>query len=129
MNSFLISAVSENYQIDSLQDASKPLGIIPKMYIRIRVNGNASSGKQLGLFNKTAIIKFNYAQFIIIRFFPIRLSVDTRKNVTAILFGLDQIIPSGSFDIKEEWVSQRVYELIINENLVTEDGTENGKRN
>ena len=104
LNSFLITAVSQNYQIENLQDTSKPLGLSPKFYFRVLVHGNVSSGKQFGLFNQTAILKFNHAQFIIIRFFPIRLDVDTRNNVTAILYGVRQKIPEGSFDFREQMI-------------------------
>jgi len=103
-NSCLISVVSQDNQKDTLQDSSKPSGIIPRFFFRVLVHGNASSGRQLGIFGNIGIIKFNHAQFVLIRFFPIRLNVNTVNNVTAFIYGINQEIPNGSFDFKEEWI-------------------------
>lgn len=105
INSFFINAVSKNCNIDSSQQSEDPSRVLPKVFNRVLVNGNASSGKQFGIFGKIGIIKFNYAQFVIIRFFPIKLIINKEKDVTAILFGLDQEIPNGSFDFDEEWIA------------------------
>ncbi len=103
-NSCLLSVVSQNNQIDNLQYSSKPSGLIPKFFFRVLVHGNASSGRQLGVFGNIGIIKFNYVQFVLIRFFPIRLDVTTERNVTAFIYGIGQEIPNGSFNFEEEWI-------------------------
>lgn len=102
--SSLMSVVSQNFQEEYYNKNSGPLGLIPKIYPRVLVKGNASSGKQFGIFGKIGIIKFNHAQFVIIRFFPIKLVINNVKNATAIMFGIDQNLSSGSFDFKEEWI-------------------------
>jgi len=104
-SSFLVCAVPQDYNINDLQQSAYPSRLLPKVFNRVLVNGNASSGKQFGIFGKIGIIKFNYAQFVIIRFFPIKLVINKEKDVTAILFGLDQEIPNGSFDFDEEWIA------------------------
>ena len=96
--------VSQNFQYEYYKETFSSLGLIPKIYPRVLVHGNASSGKQLGIFGKIGIIKFNTAQFVIIRFFPIKLVINNVKNATAILFGIDQNVSSGSFDFEEEWI-------------------------
>lgn len=104
-NIFLLNAVSQNCNIDFTKQSSDPLRVLPKVFNRALVKGNASSGKQFGIFGKIGIIKFNYAQFVIIRFFPIKLIVNKEQNVTAFMFGIDQQIPTGSFDFDEEWIA------------------------
>ncbi len=104
ISSSYMSVVSQNFQYEYYKETFSSLGLIPKIYPRVLVHGNASSGKQLGIFGKIGIIKFNTAQFVIIRFFPIKLVINNVKNATAILFGIDQNVSSGSFDFEEEWI-------------------------
>jgi hypothetical protein len=100
----MVGVISKSNQIDNIQNISKPTGLMPMLFFRVLVNGNASSGRQFGPFGNFGIIKFNHAQFVIIRFIPIRLEVHNVKNVTAFLFGIGQDLPNGSFDFKEEWI-------------------------
>ena len=103
-NTCFISVLSHDTQINTFEDFSNPSGIIPKFFFRVLVHGNASSGRQFGPFGNFGIIKFNHAQFVLIRFFPIKLVVNNLKNVTAFIYGINQEIPSGSFDFDEEWI-------------------------
>jgi hypothetical protein len=103
-NSCLISVASEinpNENIHFLQKSSEQ---IPRFYFRVLVHGNVSSAKQFGPFGNFGIVKFNHAQFVIIRFIPIRLVVNNVKNATAIMYGIGQDLPIGSFDFDEEWI-------------------------
>ena len=103
-NSCIFSVTSQNNQIDTNQLNSKPTGIFPRLYFRVLVHGNASSGKQFGPFGNFGIVEFNHAQIVIIRFIPIRLVVNNVKNATAIMYGIKQDFPNGSFDFDEEWI-------------------------
>ena len=103
-NSCILSVASQNNQFDNIEYISKPAGIIPRLYFRVLVHGNASSGRQFGPFGNFGIVEFNHAQIVIIRFIPIRLVVNTVKNATAIMYGIKQDIPNGSFDFDEEWI-------------------------
>jgi len=103
-NSCFIGVLSQDNKINTLPDSSFPSGIIPKFYFRVLVHGNASNGRQFGPLGNFGIIKFNHAQFVIIRFFPIKLIVNNLKNVTAFIYGINQELPKGSFDFDEEWI-------------------------
>jgi hypothetical protein len=103
-NCSLISIASQNKRVDTLKYYNTEEDIVPRLFFRVLVHGNASSGRQMGVFGNFGIVKFNHAQFVIIRFFPIRLQVNNVKNVTAILYGIGQDIPTGSFDFDEEWI-------------------------
>jgi hypothetical protein len=103
-NSCIINVSSQNNQIENLKYFPKSSEKNQKLYFRVLVHGNASSGSQFGPFGNFGIVKFNHAQFVIIRFFPIRLNVNNVKNVTAFLYGIGQDIPNGSFDFEEEWI-------------------------
>jgi hypothetical protein len=103
-NSYIICVASENKQIENIQYIQKSTGNLPRFYFRVLVHGNVSSAKQFGPFGNFGIVKFNHAQFVIIRFIPIRLVVNTVKNATAIMYGIGQDLPNGSFDFDEEWI-------------------------
>ena len=103
-NSCIISVVSQNNPIDKINDSTKPSRLLPRFFFRVLTHGNASSGRQLGVFGNIGIIKFNTVQFVLIRFFPIRLNITNLKNVTAFIYGINQTIPNGSFDFEEEWI-------------------------
>jgi len=103
-NSCIISVASQNKQIENIQFFTKSNDILPKFYFRVLVHGNVSSARQFGPFGNFGIVKFTHAQFVIIRFIPIKLVINTVEDATAILYGIGQEIPNGSFDFDEEWI-------------------------
>ena len=98
----LLSEASQNCQMDILKESPNSLGIIPRIFIGAKVVGDASSGKLIGNFSRIGIIKFDYVKFYIIRIFLFRENMIDKINATAILFGIDQEIPEGSFKFKAE---------------------------
>jgi len=105
MSSSLLSQASQNYQKDNAQESLKPKGIIPKIFIRAYVVGDASSGKHIGNFSRIGIIKFDYVKFYIYKFIPFRVIINDEINVTAILFGINQEIPEGPFKFAKDLIS------------------------
>ena len=103
-NNFIVNVSSQENQIKDIQFSSRSFDRIPKFYFRVLVHGNASSGRQFGPFGNFGIVNFNHAQFVIIRFIPIKLVINNVKNATAILYGIKQDLPNGSFDFDEEWI-------------------------
>ena len=58
-NSCILSVASQNNQFDNIEYISKPAGIIPRLYFRVLVHGNASSGRQFGPFGNFGIVEFD----------------------------------------------------------------------
>lgn len=71
--------------------------------------GNASNGELIGSHGRMAKIDFDFLRITRLKFFPIRWQMADFYNATAIIFGLDQTIPGGSFDFERDWVVAIVF--------------------
>lgn len=103
-SSFLVSAVSQINQIDNSPKFSSILGRKVQILNLGWAIGNASSGKQYGIFNRIGIIKFDNVSFYRFRF-PIRFEMSNFTDVTVLIFGVDQVISDSSFVFKRDWFS------------------------
>ena len=92
-------------EIDDSPESLDPIKQKVIYITRAWVVGNASSGKQIGIFSQIGIIKFDYVRFSRIRFNPIRWEMVDFTNVKVIMFWLSQDIPEGPFDFERDWVS------------------------
>lgn len=92
-----------------IYDSQEPLEPIKQKAIYISrawAQGNASGGRQIGVFGLIGIIDFDYVRFDKIRFNPIRWEMVDFTDVKVIMFWLSQDIPSeGPFDFERDWVS------------------------
>jgi hypothetical protein len=104
----LVSAVSHNSQTNNSHKSPDMLLSRIKLFRSIFLSGNASSGKQLGIFGRIGIIRFYNVSIYIFRIFPFRFEIQNEKNVTVIMLGLDQEISKEPFDFKRDWVSLAV---------------------
>ena len=103
-SNFLTSAVSQNNQINDSLESNSIIGRRIQILKGGWVVGNASSGKQYGIFGRIGIIKFDNASFYRIRF-PIRFEMANFTDVTVFIIGLDQEIIENQFDFKRDWFS------------------------
>lgn len=104
MSSFLANVASQNSRINDFPESSSLLGQKVQILKGGWVIGNASSGKQYGIFSRVGIIKFDNVSFYRIRF-PIRFEMANFTDVTVFIIGLDQEIPEVPFEFKRDWFS------------------------
>ena len=109
ISGFLASAIPQNTQIDDTPETSNPVGKRVWFITRAWATGDAIKGRQFGVRGTIGIIKFDYVAFNRLRFFPVRWELVDFQDVTAIMFGLDQDIPSGPFDFERDWVNAIVF--------------------
>ena len=97
-----VSALEINDSPESLEPIKQKVIYVTSAWAQ----GNASSGKQIGIYGLIGIINFDYVRFDRIRFNPIRWEMVDFTNVKVIVFWLSQDIPSeGPFDFERDWVS------------------------
>ena len=76
---------------------------------RCYAEGNASSGRTFNATTKIGIIKFESVRFSKLKLFPVRWEFADYYDATALVFGIDQEIPEGSFEFKRDWVRALVF--------------------
>ena len=105
----LPSVTSESIsKIEKDDTSSRKLIKIAFLY-RCFAQGNASSGRTIEKSDRIGIIEFTSVRFSKLKFLPLRWEFADYYNAKALVFGIDQVIPNGSFEFERDWVRAIVF--------------------
>jgi hypothetical protein len=106
----ILASATTNSELNEEKNESTSPILYKFAYIkRAFAVGNASSGRLVGESGRIGIINFEEVTFSKLKLFPVRWEFADYYNAKAIVFGIDQEIPNGSFEFQRDWVRALIF--------------------